>query len=87
MPDGTFEDINITPMVRNIKEDNLYTGEIELKTGGDYGYTFRVMPKKPMLLDSQNLNLIKWLEDEEKEEISEQDKKEVEEIVENLENV
>ena len=70
MSDGTFEDINVIPMTRNIKEDNLYTGEIELKTGGNYGYTFRVMPKNPMLLDAQNLNLIKWLEDEEKEEIS-----------------
>lgn len=87
MSDGTFEDINITPMVRDIKEDNLYTGEITLKTGGDYGYTFRVMPKHPMLLDVQNLNLIKWLEEEEKEEISEQEKKEVEDIVQNIENI
>ncbi len=87
MSDGTFEDINVIPMTRNIKEDNLYTGEIELKTGGNYGYTFRVMPKNPMLLDAQNLNLIKWLEDEEKEEISEQDQKEVEEIVKNLEHI
>ena len=45
------------------------------------------MPKNPMLLDAQNLNLIKWLEDEEKEEISEQDQKEVEEIVKNLEHI
>ncbi len=87
MPNGTFEDINITSMARDIKEDNLYTGEIELKTGGDYGYTFRVMPKHSMLLDVENLNLIKWLEDEEKEEISEQDKKEVEDIVKNLEHI
>ena len=58
-----------------------------IKTGGNYGYTFRVMPKNPMLLDAQNLNLIKWLEDEEKEEISEQDQKEVEEIVKNLEHI
>ncbi len=87
MPNGTFEDINITSMARDIKEDNLYTEEIELKTGGDYGYTFRVMPKHSMLLDVENLNLIKWLEDEEKEEISEQDKKEVEDIVKNLEHI
>ena len=35
--------------------------KIELTTGGDYGYTFRVMPKHEMLLDSENLNLIKWI--------------------------
>ena len=87
MPDGSFEDINVTPMVRDIKEDNLYTGEIELKTGGDYGYTFRAMPKHPMLLDSASLNLIKWLEEEKKEEISDKERKNVENIVEELNNV
>lgn len=87
MSDGTFEDINITPMTRDIKEDNLYTGEITLKTGGDYGYTFRVMPKHPMLLDVQNLNLIKWIEEEEHEEITEQERKEVEDIIQNIENI
>ena len=87
MPDGSFEDINVTPMVRDIREDNLYTGEIQLKTGGDYGYTFRVMPKHPMLLDSASLNLIKWLEEEEKDEISQEEKQEAENIVEELNNV
>ena len=38
-----------------------YTTKIELKTGGNYGYTFRVMPKHEMLLDSENLNLVKWI--------------------------
>ena len=28
---------------------------------GNYGYTFRVMPKHEMLLDSANLNLVKWI--------------------------
>ena len=87
MSNGTFEDIKVTPMIRNIKEENLYTGEIDLKTGGDYGYTFRVMPKHPMLLDSASLNLIKWLEEEEKEEVSEEEKKEVDNIIEQLENI
>ena len=40
-----------------------YTTRIELKTGGNYGYTFRVMPKHEMLLDSENLNLVKWITD------------------------
>ena len=35
--------------------------KLELTTGGNYGYTFRVMPKHEMLLDSENLDLIKWI--------------------------
>ena len=38
-----------------------YTTKIELKTGGNYGYTFRVMPRHEMLLDAENLNLVKWI--------------------------
>ncbi len=87
MPDGSLDDIKISPMTRNIKEDNLYTGEIELRTGGDYGYTFRVMPKHPMLLDATNLNLIKWMEEEKREDISEEEQKEVKDIVEELGSV
>ena len=49
----------------NSEEDErkyYYEAEIELATGGNYGYTFRVMPKHEMLLDSENLNLVKWIE-------------------------
>lgn len=38
-----------------------YQATIELMTGGNYGYTFRVMPKNDMILDSANLDLIKWI--------------------------
>ena len=38
-----------------------YITKIELKTGGNYGYTFRVMPRHEMLLDAENLNLVKWV--------------------------
>ena len=38
-----------------------YETKIELKTGGNYGYTFRIMPKHEMLLEPENLNLIKWI--------------------------
>ena len=62
---GIVDDIHIIPMeLTKSDEANriyTYTAKIELKTGGDYGYTFRVMPKHEMLLDSQNLNLIKWI--------------------------
>ena len=38
-----------------------YVAKIGLTTGGNYGYTFRIMPKHEMLLDSANLNLVKWI--------------------------
>ena len=50
-------------LVEENNETKTYTYEtkIEMKTGGNYGYTFRVMPKLPMLLDPENLNLVKWI--------------------------
>ncbi|MBQ7410808.1 MAG: alpha-glucan family phosphorylase [Clostridia bacterium] len=38
-----------------------YEATLDLKTGGNYGYTFRVMPKHKMLIDSENLDLVKWI--------------------------
>ena len=65
LDNGTIENISIIPMnlVKSDKENKTYTytAKIELKTGGNYGYTFRVMPKHEMLLDSANLNLVKWI--------------------------
>ena len=43
------------------KSEYTYKAKLELTTGGNYGYTFRVMPKHEMLLDSENLNLVKWI--------------------------
>ena len=62
---GMVDEISVIPM--NLKqrndEEHIYTFEakIELTTGGDYGYTFRVMPKHEMLIESSNLNLVKWI--------------------------
>lgn len=62
---GVVEKIAVIPMeLINKDEENkkyTYKAKIELTTGGDYGYTFRVMPKHEMLLDSENLNLVKWI--------------------------
>ncbi len=61
---GVVEDISIIPMELIGQKDEHkyeYKAKIELSTGGNYGYTFRVMPKHEMLLDSSNLNLIKWI--------------------------
>jgi starch phosphorylase len=49
--------------VNENKEEHKYTYEavLDLKTGGNFGYTFRVMPKHEMLIDEENLNLVKWI--------------------------
>ena len=65
LDDGVVENVSIIPMnLEVIDEQNRkygYTAKIELTTGGNYGYTFRVMPKHEMLLEPSNLNLIKWI--------------------------
>ena len=65
LENGIVEDVQITPMElteTNEEERKYYfTTKIELKTGGNYGYTFRVMPKHEMLLEPANLDLIKWV--------------------------
>lgn len=65
LENGRLENITIVPMALKEKdeENKIYTyeTEIQMKTGGNYGYTFRVMPKLDMLLDSENLNLVKWI--------------------------
>lgn len=65
LDNGIVENVSIIPMkLTSSDEENKiyeYTTKIELKTGGNYGYTFRVMPKHEMLLDSENLNLVKWI--------------------------
>ncbi len=62
---GVVGDIKIETMklIDEDKETKEYTfsAKIKLVNGGNYGYTFRVMPKHNMLLDSENLNLVKWI--------------------------
>ena len=63
----TIKNATIIPMVCKTQDSTAksyeYEANIDLTTGGDYGYTFRVMPKHEMLLDSANLDLIKWIEE------------------------
>ena len=63
--EGRVENITVVPMkfVSEEKEYKryTYTAKISLSTGGNYGYTFRVMPTNEMLLDSENLDLVKWI--------------------------
>ena len=63
--DGSFEKVSSTPMnLELIDETNKiyrYVAQIEFPAGGNYGYTFRIMPKHEMVLDNENLNLVKWI--------------------------
>ena len=65
LDNGIVENVSIIPMKLEEKNEDEkiyeYSTKIELKTGGNYGYTFRVMPKHEMILDSENLNLVKWI--------------------------
>ena len=60
-----MDDITIIPMeLEQADEENriyAYKAKVKLINGGSYGYTFRVMPKHEMILDSANLNLVKWI--------------------------
>ena len=66
LEDGTVQDVKIIPMkIERVEEENkkyYYVAKIDLTTGGNYGYSFRVMPQNEMLLDSENLDLVKWIE-------------------------
>ena len=74
--DGSIKNMGIYPMTKvseNADERKYYyEATIMLKSGGNFGYTFRVMPKHEMLLDSENLNLVKWFESEKQQESSEE---------------
>jgi len=63
---GTVEDVSIIPMKLKSNENGklTFTSKLTLNTGGHYGYTFRVVPKHPMILNSENLNLTKWIMNE-----------------------
>ena len=66
LEDGTVQDVKIIPMKMDGKEEEnkkyYYTAKIDLSSGGNYGYSFRVMPQNEMLLDSENMDLVKWIE-------------------------
>ena len=65
--DGQLGNISITNMdlVGEYDDVNeyIYQANLELKTGGNYCYTFRALPKHNMLLDAENLSLMNWFEE------------------------
>ena len=66
LEDGTVQDVKIIPMkLEKADEENrkyYYVAKIDLTSGGNYGYSFRVMPEHEMILESANLDLVKWVE-------------------------
>ena len=66
LEDGTVQDVKIINMkLEKADQENkkyYYVAQIDLNSGGNYGYSFRVMPEHEMILESANLDLIKWLE-------------------------
>ena len=65
LDNGIVDNVSVIPMKLVDSDDKkkkyTFSAKIQLCTGGNYGYTFRVMPKHEMLLDSANLNLVKWI--------------------------
>lgn len=65
LDNGVVDNVTIIPMKlvekNEEKREYEYAAKVELTTGGNYGYTFRVMPKHEMLLDSANLDLVNWI--------------------------
>ena len=65
LDNGIMEEIQTVPMQLVEKDDEnrvyKYSSKIELKSGGNYGYTFRVMPQTDMMLNTANLDLIQWV--------------------------
>ena len=62
---GVVSEVKTVEMVCTVSNKKNHTyeyeAEIELNRSGNYGYTFRVVPKTHMLLRQENLNLVKWI--------------------------
>ena len=65
LENGIIDEIKIIPMKlekENFEENEyIYSAEVELVSGGNYGHTFRVMPKTDMVIMPENLDLVKWI--------------------------
>ncbi|MGN1298988.1 MAG: alpha-glucan family phosphorylase [Candidatus Scatovivens sp.] len=64
MENGTVKNVYKEEM-KLVSEENgkyIYESNIKLDNGGNFGYTFRVLPKHEMLIEPENMDLIKWIE-------------------------
>lgn len=58
--ESKYKEMNLV----NSNDNNCYNyhASVTIDNGGNYGYTFRVLPKHPLLINKQDLSLVKWLE-------------------------
>lgn len=64
--DGLIEEPQIALMELQGENGNSsyrYKGTIHLESGGEYGYTFRVLPYHSELLNEYDLGLVKWVDE------------------------
>jgi len=61
--DGELHDSSSCSMKLVQKNGDMYEyrAEIPMKNGGNYGFTYRVVPKNPMLINKQDMGLVKWV--------------------------
>ena len=51
----------MTHIVKKTKSSKyIYRGEINCKDTGQFGFTLRLLPKHPMLINQFELGLIRW---------------------------
>lgn len=59
MTDSLYKEMSLT---NTIGESNYeYSSNIVIDDGGNYGYTFRILPKHNLLINKHDLSLCKWL--------------------------
>ena len=61
--DGELKESASCPMNLVQKNGDMYEyrAEIPMKNGGNYGFTYRVVPKNTMLINKQDMGLVKWV--------------------------
>jgi starch phosphorylase len=61
--DGELRESASCPMKLAQKNGDMYEykSEIVMKNGGNYGFTYRVVPKNSMLINKQDMGLVKWV--------------------------
>jgi starch phosphorylase len=58
---GTKSYVNMSHVVKKTKSSKyIYRGEINCKDTGQFGFTLRLLPKHPMLINQFELGLIRW---------------------------
>jgi len=59
--DGTKSVVNMAHVIKKQKSSKyIYRGEINCKNTGQFGFTLRLLPKHPLLINQFELGLIRW---------------------------